>query len=90
MYHQNPTTNSYKAVDRKMVFGPGFYSVTIDVSHVYIGPHKNGEHFSLNLRVSQITYQSIPSAPPALPFKKPDGRGRRRGGKNAAKTEEAN
>ena len=86
---QNPTTNSYESVDIKTPFKSGSYTVTIDVSHVYIGPHKNGEHYSLNIRASQIVY--LPTTPPSvIPVKTLDVKGRRRGGKHAAKAQEAN
>ena len=38
-------------------FERGKYNVDIEVSHVYIGPHKGGQNFSLSLRVTQITYK---------------------------------
>lgn len=36
--------------------GPGTYSLKLRVSHVYVGPHRGGETFSLSLHVLKITY----------------------------------
>ena len=30
-------------------FGKGEYTVTIEVSHIYVGPHQNGANYSLSL-----------------------------------------
>jgi len=38
-------------------FGKGTYSMLIHASHVYVGPHKNGETYSLSLHVIQIKYK---------------------------------
>lgn len=38
-------------------FGRGTYSMLIQASHVYVGPHKNGETYSLSLHVLQIKYK---------------------------------
>ena len=38
-------------------FERGQYNFNIEVAHVYIGPHKGGQNFSLSLRVTQITYK---------------------------------
>ena len=35
----------------------GFYSMDINVSHLYMGPHKGGETHSLSLHVTKITYR---------------------------------
>ena len=37
--------------------GKGTYSLVIQVSHVYIGPHKGGETYSLSLHVVELAYQ---------------------------------
>ena len=39
------------------VLGRGFYSMTVHASHIYIGPHKNGEKSSLPFHVTQINYR---------------------------------
>ena len=38
-------------------FDKGVYNVNIEASHVYIGPHKGGQHYSLSLRINQIVYK---------------------------------
>ena len=43
-------------------FAGGNYTLNVEVSHVYIGPHKNGETYSISLRVSQITYKEMAQA----------------------------
>ena len=63
--------------------GRGMYAFDIQVSHVYIGPHKGGETFSLSLHVMEVIYEPEqtlseilddivntppPSAPPATPL----------------------
>ena len=40
-----------------VTFGNGWYTFQIHVSHVYIGPHRGGETFSLSLHVTRISYQ---------------------------------
>lgn len=40
------------------LLGKGTYSVTLQVSHVYVGPHKGGETFSLSLHIKHIAYKS--------------------------------
>ena len=39
------------------IFGAGLYSVELHVSHLYCGPHKNGETMSLSLFISKISYE---------------------------------
>ena len=48
--------NAYECIDVDD-FGKGEYFVTLEVSHVYIGPHQNGENCSLSLRVVSIVYK---------------------------------
>ena len=48
--------NAYECITEND-FGKGEYYVTIEVSHVYIGPHQNGENCSLSLRVRNIIYK---------------------------------
>lgn len=40
------------------LLGRGMYSITILADHVYVGPHRGGETFSLSLFVHQIAYKS--------------------------------
>lgn len=39
------------------ILDTGLYRLEIHVSHVYIGPHKGGETFSLSLHVTKISYE---------------------------------
>lgn len=43
--------------DEESPFGAGLYNLDIHVSHVYQGPHKNGETCSLSLFVTKISYE---------------------------------
>ena len=56
-YEFDGSKGAYIEVDNFSQFSKGEFSVNIEVSHVYIGPHKGGQHFSLFLRVHQITYK---------------------------------
>ena len=38
-------------------FGEGLYKLDILISHLYVGPHKNGETCSLSLFVTKIAYE---------------------------------
>ena len=77
--------------------GKGAYTLTLGISHIYIGPHRNGETHSLSLRVSSIIYQEDkptdslddilslfdePSAPKAPKAKRP--RKKKCAGENSA------
>ena len=37
--------------------GSGMYSISINVSHVYFGPHKNGESHSVSLHICELLYE---------------------------------
>lgn len=50
------SSGSYVQVEKINQFGKGNFSAIIEVSHVYIGPHKGGHNFSLSMRVKQIVY----------------------------------
>ncbi len=39
------------------VIGEGLYGIQIQVSHVYIGPHRGGETFSLSLHVTRVVWE---------------------------------
>lgn len=92
IFRQTPDTNQYEAIDRNS-FGQGSYAVTIEVPYIYIGEHKNGEHYSLCLRVIQIVYSpektekstniSFPVVP-SVAIKAPTSKGRRRKGRSNA------
>ena len=47
----------YTVLENFVPFEKGQYNVNIEVSHVYIGPHKGGQNFSLSLRITQIMYK---------------------------------
>ena len=47
----------YTLLEKFVPFEKGQYNVNIEVSHVYIGPHKGGQNFSLSLRITQIMYK---------------------------------
>ena len=48
---------AYVLLDDFVPFEKGQYNVNIEVSHVYIGPHKGGQNFSLSLRITQVMYR---------------------------------
>ena len=48
---------AYLRQDQFVPFLKGSYNVNIEVSHVYIGPHKAGQTFSVSLRVTQVVYR---------------------------------
>ena len=65
--------------------GPGMYSAVIQASHIYLGPHKNGETCSVSLHIVGLVYEpeqnlhdifddivkSLPPSPqPAVPATK--------------------
>ena len=47
---------AYELLEEFIPFKKGQFSVNIEVSHVYIGPHKGGQNFSLSVRITQIMY----------------------------------
>ena len=48
---------THQTLPNDLILGSGLYSFQIHVSHVYIGPHKGGETFSLSLHVTNIKYE---------------------------------
>ena len=44
-------------MDPQGPFGNGTYQMMVEVSHIYIGTHKEGQLFSLSLHVVQVVYQ---------------------------------
>ena len=56
-YQQINDDGTHSTIQAGTILGKGFYSMHIHASHVYIGPHKNGETYSLSLHVVQITYK---------------------------------
>lgn len=78
-----------KPMSGNVTLGSGWYTLQTHVSHVYIGPHKGGETFSLSLYVVKICYQPIDmvddevtafiqSLEPAIPVKADKKKSRRR------------
>ena len=80
----NSETGLYENVSVKDTkFGPGNYSIAIEVPYIYIGSHKNGELYSLTIRAVQIFYQPEGVKCPTLttvpiPFKAPEAKGRKK------------
>ena len=65
LYVLNRETGAYDIVDIKDTkLGPGTFAVSIEAPYVYIGPHKQGETYSLTLRIVQIVYQPMLSKIP--------------------------
>ena len=48
---------AYMLLDNFESFERGHYNVNIEVAHVYIGPHKGSQNFSLSLRITQVMYR---------------------------------
>ena len=57
-YGFNHTKGVYEKVNDVSNFQSGKYNCNVEVSHIYIGPHKNGQNFSISLRVTQIMFKS--------------------------------
>ena len=67
VFRWNVQTSTYEGVKiEDAQFGPGKYTVTVELPHIYIGPHRGGETFSLSTRVAQILYD--PEIPPEIPI----------------------
>ena len=50
-----------QSLPEDMSFGAGIYKIDITVSHLYIGPHRGGEHYSLSLHATKIAYEPAQS-----------------------------
>ena len=48
---------SRQPLPHDVFFEKGMYTAELYVSHVYIGPHRNGETFSLSIHVTELVYQ---------------------------------
>lgn len=68
-YRLNDETKAYEIVPMTQQFNKGIYQISIEVPYVYIGPHKEGQSFSLTARVVQVLFQphKAPAATPSLP-----------------------
>ena len=71
IFRKNVQTNHFDTLDFKTPLERGMYNITIEVPHVYIGPHKNGENYSLSMRIVQIVYEPETPPPPPFSFKTP-------------------
>ena len=76
---QNLKTGVFETVPYDTEFGRGTFNISLEVPHIYIGPHKKGETYSLSLSIVQMVFHPEPE--PSL-FKKPKmpekkGRGRK-------------
>lgn len=56
-YELLTSNGSVQQNPENLILGAGLYMLDIQASHVYIGPHKNGETFSLSLHVTRIAYE---------------------------------
>lgn len=98
IFRQTAVKGQFDSVDIKSLTGHGSYNITIEVPYIYIGPHKNGENYSLSMRVIQIVCEPAVESPIQFHFKSPElkpeelkkleTKGRRR--KNTQKTQDAN
>ena len=66
---RNSKTGVMETVDRDSLGDNGKYTISLQVSYVYIGPHKKGEDFSLNLSIVQVVFK--PEVSPETPVKPP-------------------
>ena len=57
-YFQINPDGSRTVIQPGTSLGKGHYSMIVQASHVYVGPHKNGETYSLSLHVVQLTYRA--------------------------------
>lgn len=55
-YEQTNPDGTVTPLKDGSVLGTGEYSILVHASHVYVGPHKKGETFSLSLQVLSISY----------------------------------
>ena len=79
VFQLNHVTGSYDSVDiKEATFGPGRYTVTIELPYLYLGKHRNGETFSITTRIVQIVHDPKPPVPVTIPFKPVEGKGRRK------------
>lgn len=57
----------FETVGPTAEFGPGRFHISLELSHIFIGPHKNGEHYSLSMSIVQMVFH--PEQPTLLPIK---------------------
>ena len=46
-----------KPMEKERVLGKGMYSVKLQASHVYIGPHRGGKTYSVSLHIVELVYE---------------------------------
>lgn len=63
------SVNPYTVIKEEEL-GKGEYSVTLEVSHIYIGPHRKGANCSLSLRALCVVYKEHAVIDPSV--SKPD------------------
>lgn len=68
----------YETVSRDTQFGRGTFTVSLEVPHIYIGPHKNGENYSLSLAIVQMVFHPEVTPSPPIKEKKAEKKGRSR------------
>ena len=62
-FQLNLASTAYECVPADTNFGKGVYYVSFEIPYVYIGPHRDGQAFSLTLRVVQVLFEpDVPSA----------------------------
>ena len=77
-------TPQYERIDDMKTIGRGLYSITIELPYIYIGPHKNGEHYSTTMRIVQVTHEpeaelkAVEMPRVTIPIKSAPGKGRRK------------
>ena len=64
----NRESGSFDSVSLPEMNGKGVYSIVMEVPYIYVGDHKNGEKFSVALRIVEIWFEPdvvvSPVAPP--------------------------
>ena len=85
IFQQNFETGRLETLAREAELGRGTFNISIEVPHIYIGPHKGGEHFSLSLSLVQIVHYPEQEIIKPIKLKLPEKKGRSR---NAATIKE--
>jgi len=55
-FRYDSQSGNYKTMDSHGPFFRGSYHISVEVPYCYIGPHKEGQTYSLTLRVVQVLY----------------------------------
>ena len=67
VFKQVGETGNFESLSRPTHIEGGLVNITLEVPYIYIGPHKNREHFSVSLAIVQMVFYS--AASPSLPIK---------------------